>query len=152
MRVVPQFGQPEPGLEYPDRPAAFAIVARPGGEIATVRVDYPDGEVRIDLPGGGIDAGEDAEIAAVRECGEEAGLRVAVTREIARADHFFLNQQDRPVNTRGVFFEARLLAEDPSLKVEGDHTLVWMRAEEALMRLSRESHVWALVSWLRARA
>lgn len=148
MGAVPQFGEPEPGKAYPDRPAAFVIAER-DGQIATVRVDYPDGEARLDLPGGGIDAGEDPGQAAVRECGEEAGLRVELDREVTRADHFFLTQQDKPVNTRGVFFAARHVADAPDLKIEDDHTLVWMTAHEALVRLDRDSHAWAVAAWLR---
>lgn len=150
--VVPQFGQPKPGIDYPDRPAAFVVVARDDGMIATVRVDYPDGDLRIDLPGGGIDPGEDAATAAARECGEEAGLKVEMGGELTRADHFFLNQQDKPVNTRGVFFAAQLTDEDPSLKIEDDHTLVWMTPDEALTKLTREAHAWAMAVWLRSRA
>ena len=66
---IPQFGEPEPGRAYPDRPAAFAIVEREG-RIALVRVSFEGGGGRTDLPGGGIDAGETAEAAAIRECGE----------------------------------------------------------------------------------
>ena len=149
---VPQFGQPRPGIDYPDRPAAFVVVERNDGMIATVRVDYPDDDFRIDLPGGGIDPGEDAATAAARECGEEAGLKVAMGEELVRADHFFLNQQDKPVNTRGAFLSARLVAVDPALKIEDDHTLVWMTPHEALVKLSREAHAWAMAVWLRARA
>ena len=107
---VPQFGEPEKGRAYPDRPAAFVIVEREG-RIAVVRVTYASGRERLDLPGGGIDSGETAEQAAIRECGEEAGLRVSVETEITRADHYFTNEDGSSVNTRGLFFSARLLAE-----------------------------------------
>jgi 8-oxo-dGTP diphosphatase len=146
--AVPQFGRPEAGRSYPDRPAAFAIVRR-DSEIATVRVDYPDGDCRLDLPGGGIDPGEDAAQAAIRECGEEAGLRILIEGEVARADHFFLNENGRSVNTRGTFFAARFQAEAPELKVEHDHSLIWMAPHEALVRLDREAHAWAVTAWLR---
>ena len=148
MVNVPQFGEPRPGLAYPDRPAAFSIVAR-GGQIATVRVDFPNGGFRLDLPGGGIDPGESAGQAAIRECGEEVGLRVELGDEVARADHYFVNENGKAMNTRGVFFVARFEAEAPALKVEDDHTLVWMSPSEALARLSREAHAWAVAAWLR---
>lgn len=151
MVNVPQFGQPQPGLDYPDRPAAFSIVAR-GGRIATVRVDSAHGGFRLDLPGGGIDPGETPEQAAVRECGEEAGLRVETDSELVRADHYFVNENGRAMNTRGVFFVARLEAVAPGLKIEDDHNLVWMEPHEALARLSREAHAWALAVWLRSCA
>ena len=147
---VPQFGEPEPGRSYPDRPAAFAIVER-DGEIAVAQVTFEGGGGRLDLPGGGIDPGETAEQAAARECGEEVGLRIAIEAEVTRADHYFVNEDDSRVNTRGVFFAARLVEEAPGLKIEDDHALEWMAPHEALLALDRESHVWAVAAWLRLR-
>jgi 8-oxo-dGTP diphosphatase len=148
---VPQFGTPAPGRAYPDRPAAFAIVER-DDRIAVARVSFDGGGGRLDLPGGGLDPGETAAQAAVRECGEEVGLKIAVEAEVARADHYFTNEDDSRVNTRGVFFAARVEAEAPQLKIEDDHALEWMTPQAALVALDRESHAWAVASWLRLRA
>jgi 8-oxo-dGTP diphosphatase len=148
---VPQFGAPEPGRDYPDRPAAFAIVER-DGKIAIAQVSFEGGGGRIDLPGGGLDAGESEAQAAIRECGEETGLVVAVEAEVVRVDHYFVNEKGVSRNTRGVFFAARLTGEDASLKIEDDHALVWCDPEEALLKLDRESHAWAVACWLRGRA
>ncbi len=146
---VPQFGEPEPGRAYPDRPAAFVVVER-DGRIAVARVTYASGGGRLDLPGGGIDPGEMAAEAATRECGEEVGLRVAAEVEpFAHADHFFRGEDGETVNTRGAFFAARLAAEAPELKIEDDHALEWMTPHEALAALDRESHAWAVAAWLR---
>jgi 8-oxo-dGTP diphosphatase len=149
--TTPQFGQAEPGATYPDRPAAFAVVEREG-LIALVRVERRGRGLVLDLPGGGIDEGETAAEAAVRECGEEAGLVVALDAEpFVHADHFFLHNDGEIRNTRGAFFVGRVLAEDAALKIEDDHELAWTAPDEALLRLDRESHVWAVVSWLRLR-
>lgn len=147
---IPQFGEPQTGKAYPDRPAAFVVVEQ-DGKIAVVRVSFEGGASRLDLPGGGIDEGETAAQAAVRECGEEAGLRVAADAPFARADHFFVNEDGTTVNTRGSFFAGRLLGEAPELKIEDDHALAWMTPLEALAALDRESHVWAMAAWLRLR-
>ena len=147
---APQFGAAEPGRDYPDRPAAFAIIEK-AGQIALVRVSFEDGGGRTDLPGGGIDPGESEAQAAVREVGEEAGLAFEAGAEITRADHYFVNEKGVSRNTRGVFLEARLTGEDASLKTEADHHLVWADPHQALLRLDRESHVWAVVCWLRRR-
>jgi 8-oxo-dGTP diphosphatase len=150
--TTPQFGQAEPGAAYPDRPAAFVVVER-DGRIALVRVERPGRGLVLDLLGGGIDDGETPAEAAVRECGEEAGLVVALDAEpFVNADHFFLHNDGVVRNTRGSFFVGRVVAEDAALKIEDDHELVWMAADEALLRLDRESHVWAVVTWLRLRA
>ena len=145
---VPQFGAPEPGRDYPDRPAAFAIVER-DGLIALVRVTFDSGGGRTDLPGGGLDQGESAPQAAARECGEEVGLVIAVGELVTRADHYFVNEKGEAKNTRGEFFAATLVREDPALKIEDDHALEWVAPYEALLRLDRESHVWAVCAWLR---
>ena len=145
---IPQFGEPAPGCAYPDRPAAFAIVER-DGRIAVACVSFEGGGGRLDLPGGGLDPGETPAAAAERECGEEVGLKIAVEDEVARANHYFTNEDDSRVNTRGVFFAARVLAEAPELKIEADHALEWMTPQEALVALDRPSHVWALAMWLR---
>lgn len=148
---VPQFGEPRPERAYPDRPAAF-VVAERDGFIAVVRVAFAGGGERLDLPGGGLDPGETAVQAAARECGEEAGLRVEVGASLGRADHFFVNQDGATHNTRGEFFEGAVTAFAPELKIEDDHSLEWMTPHQALARLTRESHAWAVALWLRRRS
>lgn len=150
--TTPQFGETAAGAVYPDRPAAFAVIDR-DAQIALVRVDRIGRGLVLDLPGGGIDDGESAAEAAVRECGEEAGLVVALDAEpFVLADHYFLHNDGVIRNTRGSFFAGRVVAEDPALQIEQDHTLVWMDPQAAVLRLDRESHVWAVVTWLRLRA
>lgn len=146
---IPQFGALEPGRAYPDRPAAFVVVER-AGRIACVEVAWRGDGPKLDLPGGGLDPGESPAEAAVRECGEEAGLCVAVAeRPFACADHYFVNSEGRSNNTRGQFFEGRVEREAPELKIEADHSLVWLEPLEALRRLDRESHAWAVAVWIR---
>jgi 8-oxo-dGTP diphosphatase len=147
--AVPQFGWPEPGRDYPDRPAAFVVTPHEN-KIACVRVDWRRGAPKIDLPGGGLDPGETYAEAAARECGEEAGLRVEILGEpFALADHYFINQDEAAHNTRGRFFAGRFVAYAPELKIEDDQTLVWLEPLEALRLLDRDSHVWAVAAWLR---
>jgi 8-oxo-dGTP diphosphatase len=145
-----QFGVKEPGRDYPDRPAAFAIVAR-DGLIALAQVARRRERTNVlDLPGGGLDPGETARAAAVREVLEETGLRVVLAPEpFVRADHYFLQNDGGAVNTRGRFFLGAVEAEAPELRTEPDHRLVWLDAHQAVARLDRESHAWAVVAWLR---
>ena len=133
--ATPQFGDPEPGRDYRDRPAAFGVLEA-GGKIALVTVEKPGHAAWVDLPGGAIDPGEDDLAALVREFGEETGLAVAAGARLG-------NRQS--------LFEARRLAAAPSLKIEDDHTLVWMTPLEALARLRHQSHAWGVALFLRRR-
>lgn len=148
--AAPQFGDPQPGRTYRDRPAAFGIAER-DGKIALVRVEKPGHAPWLDLPGGALDPGEDAPQAVVREFGEEAGLRVAVGAAYAEADQFFINTDGEAFNNRATFFTLAIEGEDPALKVEDDHTLVWLDAHEAIATLRHDAHAWAVAAWLRLR-
>lgn len=148
---VPQFG--EPGLDgpYPDRPAAFAVIVQ-DGLLAVVEVVRHGRGLVIDLPGGGIDPGETARDAAIRECGEEAGLRVRLDpNPFSKADHYFRHNDEVVRNTRGQFFAGVSVGVEPALKIEADHTLRWVTPEDAVRRLDRDSHAWAVAAWLRTR-
>ena len=150
--TTPQFGEARPGETYPDRPAAFAVIER-DGLLALVEVERGQRGLVLDLPGGGIDDGETEAEAAIRECGEEAGLVVRLQpAPFVRADHYFLHNDGVVRNTRGTFFRGEVTREEPALKIEEDHTLVWTDTETALVRLDRDSHAWALAVWLRLRA
>ena len=139
----PQFGDPHPSLIYRDRPAAFGVLER-DGLVALVAIEKPGHPPWLDLPGGALDPGEDAATAMIREFGEETGLSVAAGETLGQADQFFINTDGEAYNNRQTLFEARLLGEAPELKIETDHTLVWLPLLEAVARLRHDSHAWAV--------
>lgn len=143
-----QFGQPEPGVVYRPRPAAFGIVTR-GELIGLVRVRPAEGGDWLDLPGGAVDPGEDELAALVREFGEEAGLKIEPGAELVRVAQYFRKKGDEPVNNQGGVYAVAETGADPSLKIEADHELVWMDPSQAVVRLRHDSHAWAVASWLR---
>lgn len=146
-----QFGEPQPGLTYQDRPAAFGLAER-DGLVALVLIEKPDLPGWFDLPGGAIDPGEDGLEAVVREFGEETGLAIAPeTRPFAKAAQYFLNTDGTPFNNLAEFYEVEVTAEAPQLKIEDDHTLVWLEPAQALVSLRHDAHAWALAAWLRRR-
>lgn len=145
---VPQFGRPEPGRAHRDRPAAFGLALREG-RLALVKVSYPDRPPFLDLPGGALDEGEDAPAAMIREFGEETALVVEAGAFITKADQYFLSKDDEPVNNRCSFFEAVIAGDDPALKIEQDHELIWLSPDEAVRRLRHDAHAWAVAAWLR---
>jgi 8-oxo-dGTP diphosphatase len=146
-----QFGVPEPGVDYKDRPAAFGVLER-NRQVALVRVTKPDMEPWLDLPGGALDEGESDQDAMVREFGEETGLVVRAGEQITRADQMFRRDNGEPVNNRSAIFQAELVREQPGLKCEDDHELVFLDLREAMVRLRHDSHAWALLTLLRRRA
>lgn len=145
----PQFGAPAPGREHEDRPCAFGI-AEKDGRIAVVRVGRPGEDQHYDLPGGALDPGEDEATALVREFGEETGLIVRLAGALGRADQLMVKKDGRAVNNRSALFVVEVVEEDPGLKVEADHRLVWLEPLEAVVRLRHPSHAWAVALWLRS--
>lgn len=143
-----QFGKADPGKVYRERPAAFGIVDR-DSRIALVRVERPGLEPWFDLPGGALDEGETYEQAMIREVGEEAGLLVQVGEQFAEANQYFIRDDGEAVNNLCKFYEAHFTREDPKLKKDADHTLIWMPPEPALAALRHEAHAWALHTLLR---
>ncbi len=147
----PQFGDPHPSLIYRDRPAAFGVLER-GGLVALVEVAKPRHRPWLDLPGGALAPGEDAEAALIREFGEEAGLRIAAAGVLGEADQYFINTDGQAFNNRQTLFEARLLGDASELKIESDHTLVWLPLCDAMARVRHDSHAWAVGLCMRRRS
>lgn len=143
-----QFGRPEAGREYRDRPAAFGVVDR-DGRIALVKVEKPGEAPWYDLPGGAIEAGETPQQAVVREFGEETGLVVEALEPFAQANQYFVNTDGEALNNQCVFFELKLKGEDPALRTDRDHSLVWMPPEPAQAELRHAAHAWAINQLLR---
>lgn len=148
MEATPQFGARLAGLTYDDRPAAFGLAER-DGRLALVRVRKSAQLEWLDLPGGGIESGEAAAEALVREFGEETGLIVAEPQPFAAADQYFIKTDGSAHNNRQTFFAVRICGEEQGLKVEVDHELEWLPPEVALTCLRHDSHAWAVLAWLR---
>jgi 8-oxo-dGTP diphosphatase len=148
---MPQFGERQAGLDYADRPAAFGVAQRDGA-VALVLIEKPGLPGWHDLPGGAIDPGEDGLAAVVREFGEETGLAIRPEpRPFTRAGQYFLNTDGAPFNNLAEFYEVSVEGEAPQLKIEADHTLVWLEPTRALVSLRHDAHAWALAAWLRRR-
>ena len=145
-----QFGAPEPGVKYRDRPAAFGI-AEQGGKIAVIRITRLGVEPFYDLPGGAIEPGESESRALAREFIEETGLIVAGGEVLALADQYMVKSDGEPVNNRSVLMTAVVKDSDPDQKIEEDHQLEWMDPDQALRIIRHDSHAWAIACWIRRR-
>jgi 8-oxo-dGTP diphosphatase len=143
------FDAPRADLEYKHRWAAFGIAENADGAIALVQVRKPGREPYFDLPGGAVDGDEDEHAAVAREFGEETGLVVEVGRRVIEVSQPFLKSDGQPVCNNGGVYVVTVIAEQPELKVEDDHTLVWLDPRDAVVALRHDAHAWAVAAWLR---
>jgi 8-oxo-dGTP diphosphatase len=146
-----QFGTPEPGVKYRDRPAVFAVVER-RGQLALICVTRENLPPIYDLPGGAIEPGESDARALIREVIEETGLIVHPGEALGRADQYMVKADGEPVNNRCLLMTAVSDGFDPSQKVEEDHKLVWFDPDEALRIIRLDSQAWAIALWIRRQA
>lgn len=143
------FDAPDSGLEYKHRWAAFGIAEGVNGAIALVEVRKPGRSPYFDLPGGAVDGDEDEEAAIIREFGEETGLVVEVGARVIQVSQPFLKSDGQPVCNNGGIYVVRVTGERPDLKIEDDHTLVWLDPRDAVVALRHDAHAWAVAAWLR---
>jgi len=143
-----QFGTPEPGVKYRDRPTVFGVAER-RGQIALLCVTREGQPPIHDLPGGEVEPGESENRALAREFLEETGLIVHLGEELARADQYMVKIDGEPVVNRCLLAVAEIEGFDSSQKIEEDRKLVWMDPHEALGILRLDSQAWAVASWIR---
>ncbi len=72
-------------VQYRPRPGAYGVILH-RGKVLLTREEL--NETEIQLPGGGIDAGETAVQALYRECLEETGWKVQITRRLGAYQRF----------------------------------------------------------------
>jgi len=140
--VTPVFGERVVGASYVRRPSVYALIRNAPGQIAVVRT--PQG---VFLPGGGIEAGETAEQAVVREVREECGLGVRLLSQLPDAVQLVYSPAERTYFEKPSTFVAATVEGPSSGQSEQDHEVLWVAPAEAAAILSPESHRWAL-RWL----
>ncbi|MBF9035139.1 NUDIX domain-containing protein [Rhodobacterales bacterium HKCCE2091] len=89
-----RFGSPpEPGRRYSPRPGIYAVVTIGDGVLVTAQEDpWPE----FQLPGGGIDPGEQPVAALHREVMEETGYRIHGARRLGMFRRFtYMPEYDR---------------------------------------------------------
>jgi 8-oxo-dGTP diphosphatase len=131
---------------YRRRPGVYAVLLR-GDHILATHQAAPIPEFQ--LPGGGIDKGEQPIAALHREVFEETGWKIAVTRRLGAFRRFtYMPEYDlwaEKVCTVYLAFPVLRLG-PPS---EAGHTAVWLPVEEGLTLLGNEGDRGMLAGFLR---
>ena len=134
--MIRRYGEPvKPGQSYGRRPGAYAILLR-GDRILVTRQAAPIPEFQ--LPGGGIEPGEQPLAALHREVLEETGWRIALIRRIGAFRRFtYMPDYDRWAEKLCAIYLARpiLRLGPPS---EPGHTAVWLPVRAALTALGNQ--------------
>lgn len=134
------FGEIVNDAKYKERVAAYILLFDEEGKIAVVRT--PSGKVF--LPGGKIEIGESKEECLIRECMEEAGIRVTPDICFAKGERYFYRDlQQEYSHVIGYFYTAKQY-EKISEPTEPNHQLLWLSVKEACQVLFHEHHKWAV--------
>lgn len=123
------------GQHYRLRPGVYAILPRGPDLLLTFQAEpLPE----LQLPGGGIDKGEDPVRALHREVYEETGWHIAAPRRVGAFRRFtFMPEYDLWAEKLCHIYVARpVLRMGPP--VEPLHTAMWCPASEAVSLLSNE--------------
>lgn len=139
--TVPTFGVSTGRFPIQDRPSAYAIIPNSATQLAVVRT-----AAGYYLPGGGIEAGESAANAVLREVAEECGLTVVLATWRAFATEVVCSEvESTEFIKRSTFCEANLVL--PHASDRGEFVLEWHSVDAACKLLAPVSHRWAVREW-----
>lgn len=122
--------KPEVDKTYVQRNGAYAIIINDKNLLAIIKT--PLGYF---LPGGGIEASESEQECIIRECLEEAGLKIKVLEKISIGNfYFFATTTNKYTESIGHFYSCEII-EQLENKTEEDHELIWLETHEAMRLL-----------------
>jgi 8-oxo-dGTP diphosphatase len=131
--MIPRFGDSKRADQrYTRRPGVYAVLLR-GDSILVTHQANPVPEFQ--LPGGGIDPGEQPIRALHREVREETGWRIAIDRRIGAFRRFtYMPEYDLWAEKICTIYLARPVRR-LGPPTEAGHLAIWLPVEEALSRL-----------------
>ncbi|WP_299814690.1 NUDIX domain-containing protein [uncultured Jannaschia sp.] len=145
--MIPRYGNPpRRGTAYRARPGAYALLIRDDRILLTVQETSAGEEVQ--LPGGGIDPGESARPALLREILEETGHTATILRRLTVWREFtWMPDYGRHTEKLCHVYLGR-----PGLRLgparEAGHRALWLPLAAARERIAQEGGRRALARWL----
>jgi len=137
-RFVLAFDRPQAGFDYRRRPGAYGI-ARRGAEILLV-----ESEGGLDIPGGGLEPGEDDGTALAREFIEETGYRVERAAPLVCLRQFLTKPEAGKFFDKYSAFYLVEIAGPLGPPTEAGNLPVWLHPEAALGRMNEACQDWLL--------
>ncbi len=131
--MIRRFGEtPEPGRKYTRRVGVYALLPRGGSLLLTCQTEPgPD----LQLPGGGIDAGESPVTALHREVFEETGWLIAAPRRVGAFRRFaYMPEYDLWAEKVCLIYCARPVRR-LGPPTEEFHEVLWMDTADAVEML-----------------
>jgi 8-oxo-dGTP diphosphatase len=131
--MIRRYGEAiRPGQSYRRRPGVYALLLKGDSLLATFQ-QAPTPEFQ--LPGGGIDRGEQPIAALHREVHEETGWKIAVMRRLGAFRRYtYMPEYDLWAEKLCQIYLARPVRPLGSPSEPG-HTAVWLPIDEAVVRL-----------------
>lgn len=134
--MIRRYGEPVKAAQRYRRRAGVYAVLLSGNEVLTTHQAEPTPEFQ--LPGGGIDAGEQPIAALHREVMEETGWRIAISRQLGVFRRFtYMPEYDKWAEKVCTVYLARPVR-CLCPPTEPGHTAVWMPATSALQLLGND--------------
>jgi 8-oxo-dGTP diphosphatase len=147
--MIRRFGEPvRPGQRYRRRPGVYAVILQGDSLLAThQRTPVPE----FQLPGGGIDRGEQPIAALHREVYEETGWRIEIDRRLGAFRRFtYMPEYDLWAEKLCTVYLARPVRR-LGPPTEPGHTALWLEAAAALNLLGNDGDRAMLLQALQPR-
>lgn len=138
--IMLQFGEKLPGKTYIRRPGGYGVVFDADRRILVILE-----RGKYFLPGGGIESGESAEKALIREMYEEAGMTIRIVGKLGNAaEYIYAPSQNAYYNKIGTFYLAEIAYGHGPENADGHDNAVWVTIDTFETMAAHESHVWAV--------
>lgn len=141
---IPSFGKKEPGEQYQKRIGVYVVIPDEKTQ-EIVLVQAPNGA--FFLPGGEMEGTETRLETLRRELLEELGYQALAPVYLGQADeYFFSRHRDTHFFNPGYFYAAAGFKREAAPLEDFNHIL-WFPIDEAIEKLKRGSHKWAVECW-----